>query len=80
MYLLGVFLCFSIEFTSFHLLFTLVFIFLALVNSTEDGHICRPLQIERFFIIIIIIIFFYHLENESFLGSQRGLKVKENGG
>ena len=25
-----------------HFLFTLVFIFLTLVNSTEEGHICRP--------------------------------------
>ena len=42
MYLSGVFLYSSVEFTSFHSLFTLVFIFLVLVNSTKEGHICRP--------------------------------------
>ena len=44
----------SLRYTHYsHLLFTLMFTFLTLVNSIEEGHICRPPQ--RVFIFFIII-------------------------
>ena len=36
-------LSYLIEFISFHSLFTLLFVFITLMNSIKDGHICRPL-------------------------------------
>ena len=37
----------SVEFTSFHSLFTLVFIFLTFVNFTEEGIFVDPLREQR---------------------------------
>ena len=39
-----------------HLLFTPVFIFLTLVSSTEEGHICKPPPEEEEFLAIFILL------------------------
>ena len=52
--LLGVFFYSSVEFTSFHSLFTLsfhciVYALTSLVNSTEYGYICRPQNLLTYY-------------------------------
>ena len=66
-------LSYLIEFISFHSLFTLLFVFITLMNSIKDGHICRPLfeyLLDLFFPSFFGFGEFYYLEPSVCLGER----------